>query len=257
MTPRRDIHRHTNSGTLWTASALLISALIGEAAADVSYSPKSGDMVGRIMVSGEIRKEDLGNFTTFVGMARKETLYQVLLDSKGGDVETAISMGKILRADGEKAYVAVMEGNSCVSSCVFLLAGGSNRDVWGRVGIHRPFSPADTRTTATLQKQNYERLEAQIKGFLRDSNIPPELFDHMMRIPPEKMKYLSKDELQRYGLNENDPFQDAARVAAVAKNMGITTKELLSRQARVNAECKSGVNKEDPNRCAQRIFEGR
>ncbi len=108
-----------------------------------------------------------------------------------------------------------------------------------------------------LQKQNYERLEAQIKGFLRDVNIPPELFDHMMRIPPEKVKYLSKDELQRYGLNENDPYQDAARVAAVAKNMGITTEELLKRQARVNAECKRSISKEDPNHCAQRIFEGR
>jgi len=257
MTLSHDIHRYTISGTLWVASALLLSFSIGEGAADVSYSPKSGDTMPGIVVSGEIRKEDLGNFKTFVGMARNENLYFVSLDSKGGDVETAVSMGKILRADGEKAYVRVMEGKSCVSSCVFLLAGGSNRYVWGRVGIHRPFSPTDIGTNAALQKQNYERLGVQIKGFLRDTNIPPELFDHMMRIPPEKIKYLSQDELQRYGLNENDPYQDAARVAAAAKDMGITTKELLSRQARINAECRNASSKEDPRRCAQRIYFGR
>ncbi len=117
----RDILSHSVSSVVLRMSfALLIcAASIGEAAADVSYSPKSGDRVARIMISGEITKEDLSNFSTFVGMARKDTLYQVLLNSKGGDVETAISMGKILRADGGKTYVAVMEGNSCVSSCVF------------------------------------------------------------------------------------------------------------------------------------------
>ena len=257
MKHSRGIHRYAMSVTLWMASVFLIPASICNAVADVSYSPASGDKIARITVSGEIRKEDLDNFNTFVGMARKGIAYQVLLESNGGDVETAVSMGRILRADREKAYVAVMEGKNCVSSCVFLLAGGTNRDVWGRVGIHRPYSPTDTRTTTALQKQNYERLEVKIKEFLRESNIPTELFDHMMRIPPQKMKYLSHDELQRYGLNENDPYQDAARVAANAKDWGITPKELLSRQARVNAECKPGVSKEDPMLCAKRIYEGR
>src|ERR1035438_1150350 len=104
MKHSRGIHRYAMSVTLWMASVFLIPASICNAVADVSYSPASGDKIARITVSGEIRKEDLDNFNTFVGMARKGIAYQVLLESNGGDVETAVSMGRILRADREKAY---------------------------------------------------------------------------------------------------------------------------------------------------------
>ena len=119
---------------------------------------------------------------------------------------------------------------------------------WDR-GIHRPHAPGDNATTASAQKQQYERLEKKVKPFLQEMNIPQELYDHMIRIPPDKVKILSPDDLQRYGLNENDPYEDAATTAIVAKSLGISSEEAIRRMAKVKAECSS----EDPD-CVTRIL---
>ncbi|PYV39676.1 MAG: hypothetical protein DMG09_08590 [Acidobacteria bacterium] len=97
-------------------------------------------------------------------------------------------------------------------------------------------------------------------------NIPTELWDHMLRIPPGEIKLLDYDELQRYGLNKPDPYEDAAATAREAKGYGITVQELLRRKARVNAECKfpsfSISDAESQSRswvyvvCTSRIMEG-
>lgn len=81
-----------------------------------------------------------------------------------------------------------------------------------------------------------------------------ELYDHMLRVPPDKVKFLSKDELQRYGLSEDDPYEDAARIAEVAAILGITAEELIRRQATANAKCSSD-NIDDNARCLMRILE--
>jgi hypothetical protein len=79
----------------------------------------------------------------------------------------------------------------------------------------------------------------------------------MIRIPPNRVKILSRDELQRYGLSEDDPYEDAARVAELAQSLGISTEEFLRRTAKMNAECNSG-NDDEQSRCRRRIvFEGR
>ena len=109
----------------------------------------------------------------------------------------------------------------------------------------------DNATTASAQKQQYQHLEKEVKAFLQAVNIPQELYDHMIRIPPERVKILSPDELQRYGLNEDDPYEEAARVAGAAQSLGISAQEYIRRQAKANAECISGNRRED-GRCYQR-----
>jgi hypothetical protein len=212
------------------------------ASAEVSYTPPSGKRLPTLLISGQIRREDLKDFLAFTRVAREDDsspakgFYWVDLDSIGGDVETALAMGRILRLD-TGAFAHVPDNSKCFSSCVFVLAGATKRYVSGTVGIHRPYAPVDNATTASAQKQRYESLEKEVKAFLQAVNIAQELYDHMIRIPPEKVKVLSPDDLQRYGLNENDPYEDAARVAGLAKSFGISHEEFLRREAKANAEC--------------------
>jgi hypothetical protein len=249
------VHDLWQSATRWVIGCAICSAAAIPCFADVTYTPKSGNSVPRITISGQIKQDDLKHFIAFSRMAREEGLYQVRLDSLGGDVETALAMGRIIRLD--KAAIAVLRDGRCLSSCVFVLAGGAIRYVAGPVGIHRPFAPVDMRTTASAQKQNYERLEKEVKAYLQAMNVPAELYDHMIRIPPEKVKVLNRDELQRYGLSEDDPYEDAARVAGIAKSMGITAEELIRRQAKANTEC-SNMSTDESGRCYTRILkEGR
>jgi len=233
---------------------LAISAFPLQAFAEVSYTPQSSTKIATIRVTGEIRRDNLKHFVEFSLLALRDSnvdFFRVELDSPGGDVQTALAMGRLLRVS--KAQAAVLPNGKCFSSCVFLLAGATGRYVAGAVGIHRPYAPNDANTTAAAQRQWYERLEKDVKIFLKEVNVPPELFDHMIRIPPERMTLLSENELQRYGLSEDDPFESAATDAGLASALGISTQELIRRKARAAAEC-SQLFSEANSGCYDRIL---
>ena len=139
MSYLRFAHRSLRSITKWAVSCAICVAAAFPCFADVSYTPKSGNTAPRITIFGQIKQDDLKSFIAFSRFARQDGLYQVRLDSLGGDVDTALSIGRIVRAD--KAAVAVLGDGRCLSSCVFVLAGGAIRYVAGPVGIHRPFAP--------------------------------------------------------------------------------------------------------------------
>jgi hypothetical protein len=67
----------------------------------------------------------------------------VSLDSPGGDVQSAIAIGRLVRANG--ANVLLSAGAQCASACLLILAGGAARYVDGKLGIHRPFLEAPSR----------------------------------------------------------------------------------------------------------------
>lgn len=214
--------------------ALIPSSVLG----DVTYTPKSSTSLPKITLTRQIQADDLENFKMFREMARKADIlesYYIYLDSVGGDLETALAIGRIVRADRAMIFIA---GNAeCLSSCVFVLAGGISRTVFGAVGIHRPFVPKDLITTAELQKEQYDRLGAIVKSYLKDMNISGELYEHMLRVPPYEIAYLSDSELQRYGLNGDDPYEEAAGTARAAKRLGLSVEEYLRRFAKAKIVC--------------------
>ena len=233
---------------------MALPAFFVSAVADVSYTPQSQSKIATISVTGEIRRDDLKHFVEFSLAALRDStvdFFRVELDSTGGDVKTALAMGRILRV--AKAQAAVPRNAKCFSSCVFLLAGATIRYVDGSIGIHRPYAPHDVNTTAAAQKQWYDRLEKEVKAFLKEVNIPQELYDHMIRIPPERMTLLGRNDLQRYGLSEDDPFETAATDASLARSLGISTQELIRRKAKAAAEC-SSLDSEASFRCNNRVL---
>src|SRR5699024_8999956 len=96
-------------------------------------------------LQGEIKPGDTFNFDQLPKPARTIT---VLLDSNGGDLRTAIELGRELRQAEARVFVAVP--SSCISACVFTFVGGVERSVFGRLGIHRPYS---TRTGEVSTQQ--------------------------------------------------------------------------------------------------------
>ena len=69
----------------------------------------------------------------------------VLVDSPGGSLEPALTIGRLVRAHGLRVAVGRVENNQatddaqCASACVLLLAAGTGRSVGpdAAVGIHR------------------------------------------------------------------------------------------------------------------------
>ena len=158
------------------------------------------------------------------------------LNSKGGDIRSAMEIGKILRQIPISVAI-VSSDDVCESACVFVLAGASARSVRGKIGIHRPYSTTTAITQYQDRQREFTKLGREIKDFLDQMNIPASLYDEIMRIPPEKIKFLSKDELQRFGLAQNDPaFQDSID-SDNARSYGLSKTEYLTRKAQAYNIC--------------------
>jgi len=177
-------------------------------------------------------------------------------------VSAALAIGRLLR---KLDSIANVDKNAhCLSSCVYVLAGAPSRAVDGVVGIHRPFDPDDKVTSRTAQSEKYRKLGVEITAYLKEMNIPTRLYDDSLFISPERIKYLSDDEMSAYGLNANDPYEEEADAVKQANQLGISRAQLISREAQAKMDCElDEINDATPkalvlNRlgCRDRILKG-
>ena len=191
-----------------------------------------------IYIYGEITTKDALGLTSDLRKFQeneKQQAFVFSLNSNGGDVNSAITIGRAIRnVDG---LAMVEEGKHCLSSCVFLLAGGAYRFAGGTIGIHRPYQRIDTDTSATSQKKKYEAARRVVLEFLDEMNIDKQLYDDMLRISPDQMKVLSQTELEKYGLASDDPYVDEANATKAAKRLGISRGQYAERKAQQKTKC--------------------
>ena len=57
--------------------------------------------------------------------------------------------------------------------------------------------------------------------------MPVTLYDLMFRVPSGDVRYLTKNELQEYNLNEDDPYYQEAKNTQRAERLGISKYEYL------------------------------
>ena len=111
---------------------------------------------GSICFDGEINAGDLEKWVMPAFKNSKGKKY-IFLNSSGGDVEEAMKIGRYFKKN--EFSVSVAYGDSCYSSCVFLLAGGVDRHAVGKVGVHRPyFGSLDKSLTTSQIKEFREKL---------------------------------------------------------------------------------------------------
>lgn len=242
------------------AVAFFYFCSFNNAIADVFFSEDAEQI--RIAIDGQITPGDELRLAEAIKSAnasfnRSPRLYFYSLNSSGGDLATALKMGRLIRSSGYNLLVEVAPRSACLSSCVLILAAGKTRGVSGKVGIHRPYFVDDKATTSDSQKEQYRGLEASVRQFLSDVNIAPSLYDDMQRISPTKIKYLSVSELDRYGLNRDDPYADSAQIARIAAMLKITTGEYIGRAQRAEQECSAIQGRDARISCNGRILGGK
>lgn len=203
-----------------TIYGLLLSL---SAYADVEIRPLNTGDEDSLILSGEIKKSDIEVLK--MNLPKHKSIW---LNSLGGDVSAAMSIGQLLRRYDITAFLD--SGHYCVSACVLVLAGSTFRMIKGKVGIHRPYLPQDKATTEEEQKKIYRTIKTEILNYLEFMNVNSILYDDMFRISPRKVKYLSKDELERYGLTGTDPYFEEAAAAREAGELEISKQELYKRK---------------------------
>lgn len=157
------------------------------------------------------------------------------LNSRGGNLESAIAIGRQLRR--MRAFALTWDTAPCYSSCVFILAGGVRRMLGGNIGIHRPYSLSTEKRDYDNVQREHIRIASLAKAYLAEVNVSPALFDAMMRIPPEQIRILSPSELDIYGISETDPVEQELEYAAEARRYGLSKMEYLRRRAAADVSC--------------------
>lgn len=223
----------------------------GAALADVTKVADCSTPAGCFLISGEITDADataLAQISRFLDV-RKLSRPTITLNSPGGVVDAAIAAGRTIRQ--MRAKVEVDSGSHCLSACVFLLAGGVRRSVYGTVGIHRPYTPQIGELDIQQAQQDYRATQDKAKAFLRDMNLSDRLYDAMVQVPSEDMRNLDFTELEYFGLNLTDPVEGEYMDSAGAAKYGINKAEYLKRKA-VADKCPNVVETFDA--CVEHVF---
>jgi hypothetical protein len=228
-------------------------------AADIQYERYTYDdqrcPQGEIKFVGHITREDLKRINAIVAAPRNPEECQggyltVLLDSDGGDVESAIAIGRRLRDLEMRAIV-----KNCKSACVFILAGAVKRVIIlpQSVRIHRPyFTDLPQGSPATEIQKRRRAANEQLRRYLDEMNVPTSLLDEMNSTPPHEFRALTQSEIDRY-LPATDPDFDEKQTMKWAKALKISMAEYRRRDAAAREECKNFKVTSDSFNCGWAI----
>ena len=227
--------------TCWIAFPAISANFINE---------KIGDTVYSINITGNINSGDAINFQNKISELKKEFesselkkkykdwkfYLDVNLNSKGGNLTEAMKIGYIVRANESTTWVPI--NAECLSSCVFILAAGVNRNVIGKVGIHRPYFEALNSNATTLDiKKMRDENKKLMKEYFANMDVSDSIIEEMMSVEPNKIKILSEDELTKFRLSVMDADHEEKMIAEEAQRYNLTSSVYRQRNAITEKKC--------------------
>lgn len=161
---------------------------------------------GILQLTGTIDPGAADRFAAEIA-ARGEYVRAVALDSPGGVVGDALRIGQLLRQHGYDTLVE--SGAICASSCPLVFAAGVGRTAvpGAAIGVHQIYAaltagelPRDGLRAAGVAMSDTQAMTAAITRHLTEMGIDPALWLHALETPPDRLYYLSREELERYRL---------------------------------------------------------
>ena len=107
----------------------------------------------------------------------------VLLDSPGGSVQEALTMGRAMRR--HRASVCVLEDAQCASSCVLVFVGGISRCAVKKLGVHRPYFEDARGLDSRDIETSWRQMDSAIRQYLQQMNVSSALAEMMTTTRPE------------------------------------------------------------------------
>ena len=179
----------------------IFSLAIATNAAEVSLN--TSPMVDSIIFSGEITKGDSEKVSALIEkVANNGKIHQFTIHSPGGNITAAMDIGNLLRANVFIVFEPL--GTSCISACIFTIAGGSQRIIAGQVGLHHPYLPQPHLSALEPLVQS-EGKKAMVL-YMKKMGVQGSLIDAMYSLSnANEVRYLTADEMKFYQLTtENE-----------------------------------------------------
>ena len=197
-----------------------------------------------IQITGEITALDVKKFQNIISDIKNnkkvfwmEGYCGVQLDSRGGDINAAMEIGRIIR---KNFMLTIVPFNfECSSACVLILGAGVAKSANGKVGVHRPyFESMNSNIPISEIRRKRDELIDDIKKYLNEMDISPVLMELMLGVPPEKIKYLSRSESTSLRLDGDDPSFNEKKTAEQARQYGLSSSVYRQREGEAWRKCK-------------------
>ncbi|WP_415920001.1 hypothetical protein [Tateyamaria sp. SN6-1] len=126
----------------------------------------------------------------------------LILQSPGGSVQDALTLGRHLRSAG--IATQMLSGEYCYSACPYVLAAGATRDIHpdASVGVHQHYFGENTLLPAAFAVEDIQRGQGEVMTYLDEMGIDPLVMTHALSTPPDQIYVLLPEELARYGFTQ-------------------------------------------------------
>jgi hypothetical protein len=151
---------------------------------------------GKLMATGTIMPGISESFAAEVSR-RGDYIKTVVLNSPGGSVADALTMGRLIR---ERKFATEVEaGKYCASSCPLVFAGGVERRAGDKalIGVHQVAAVSSTANGAARDEMNVaQKISARCQRYLGDMGVSLQVWVHAMETPHDKLFIFKPDELK-------------------------------------------------------------
>lgn len=194
--------------------SLLLATLDSSRAADVRLQNQS------FVIEGEIEPGDYDKLEALVS-SKGWYVHTVTIGSRGGDIEEALKIGRLIREmrfativpvsrEGEGHHPILDPSNAtCASACFYIFVAGVYR-VGGDLGIHRA-TPSDEYLNAVQFDEaieEYRRFRQMITDYIVEMGVSTDYVDRIFSIPANRIEYLGEEEIEKYFLHEIPEVDD-------------------------------------------------
>src|SRR5450755_2308412 len=169
----------------------------GAMAAPMTFELVGG---GRLMATGTITPGISEAFAAEVSR-HGDYIKTVVLNSPGGSVADALTMGRLIR---EKKFATEVEaGKYCASSCPLVFAGGVERRAGDRaaIGVHQVAAISSAANGPPRDEMKVaQSISARCQRYLADMGVNLQVWVHAMETPPDKLFVFKPDELKSFNM---------------------------------------------------------
>jgi hypothetical protein len=155
---------------------------------------------GKLMATGTITPGMSESFAAEVGR-HSDYIKTVVLNSPGGSVTDALTMGRLIR---EKKFGTEVEaGKYCASSCPLVFAGGLERRAGDRaaIGVHQVAALGSSSNGPPRDEMSIaQNISARCQRYLGDMGIDLQVWVHAMETPHDRLFVFKPDELKSLNL---------------------------------------------------------
>lgn len=195
---------------------LLVVALAPLPAGALEFALAKQDGVQSLVLRGEIARDDARRVERLLRLS--DPVADVRLDSTGGNLDEAFALGRLLHR--HRLAARVPDGAVCASACVYVFVGARSREVEpdGRIGVHmyasthggdvlamiaqlvRDHGDEGAAIVARKLEQRSAAMTLEVASYLNEMSIPLALLIPTFATPPDRVRWLSRDELRAFRL---------------------------------------------------------